>query len=187
MSSRFEINDTPLNGLQLIQRKPLGDSRGYLERLFCQSDLAEQLNGRVIVQINHTMTGKTGTVRGMHFQHPPYAETKFVMCLKGEVYDVVVDIRAVSPTFLQWHAEILSAANHKTFLIPEGFAHGFQTLTEDCEMLYFHTSPHNSNAEAALNAIDPKLAIQWPLPVTEQSSRDKEHPMIKSDFQGVAV
>lgn len=187
MFSRFEINDTPLQGLQLIQRKPLSDSRGYLERLFCQSDLAEQLYGRVIVQINHTMTGKTGTVRGMHFQLPPYAETKFVQCLKGEVYDVAVDIRSDSPTFLSWHAEILSAENHKTFLIPEGFAHGFQTLTEDCEMLYFHTSPYNSNAEAALNALDPKLAVQWPLPVTEQSRRDKEHPMIKSDFPGVVV
>lgn len=187
MSDRFDINETPLQGLQLIQRKPLGDSRGYLERLFCQTDFAKLLHEQTIVQINHTLTGKTGTVRGMHFQHPPSAETKFVMCLKGEVYDVAVDVRADSPTFLQWHGEILSAANHKTFLIPEGFAHGFQTLTEECEMLYFHTAAYQSNAEAALNALDPKLAIQWLLPVIEQSSRDKEHPMIKPDFQGVML
>ncbi len=187
MSSRFNIIDTPIEGLKIIQRKLLGDSRGYLERLFCQADLADLLNGKTVSQINHTLTGTIGTVRGMHFQLPPYTETKLVQCLKGEVYDVAVDIRSDSPTFLRWHAEILSAANHKTFFIPEGFAHGFQTLTEDCEMLYFHTSPYNSNAEAALNAIDPKLAIQWSLPVTEQSSRDKEHPMIKSDFQGVTV
>ncbi len=176
-----------MQGLQLIQRKPLGDSRGYLERLFCQSDLAELLHGETIVQINHTLTEKIGTLRGMHFQHPPYAETKFVMCLKGEVYDVAVDVRACSPTFLHWHSEILSAANHKTLLIPEGFAHGFQTLTDDCEMLYFHTAPYHSNSEAALNALDPKLAIAWPLPVTEQSIRDKEHPMINLSFQGVAL
>ena len=187
MSDRFDIIETPLQGLQLIQRKPLGDSRGYLERLFCQSDLAELLHGKIIVQINHTLTEKIGTIRGLHFQHPPYAETKFVMCLKGEVYDVAVDVRACSPTFLQWHGEILSAANHKTLFIPEGFAHGFQTLTDDCEMLYFHTAPYHSHAEAALNALDPKLAIAWPLPVIEQSTRDKEHPMINPDFHGVAL
>ena len=187
MSNRFDIIATPMQGLQLIHRKPLGDSRGYLERLFCQSDLAELLHGQTIVQINHTLTEKTGTIRGMHFQHPPYAETKFVMCLKGEVYDVAVDVRADSQTFLQWHGEILSAANHTALFIPEGFAHGFQTLTDDCEMLYFHTAAYNSNAEAALNALDPKLAIAWPLPVIKQSSRDKEHPMINPDFQGVKL
>jgi len=187
MNGRFDIAQTPLQGLKVIQRKPLGDSRGYLERMFCQTDFAELLNGQTIVQINHTLTEKMGTVRGLHFQYPPYAETKFVQCLRGEVYDVAVDVRSDSSTFLCWHAEILSAANHKTFLIPEGFAHGFQTLTEDCEMLYFHTMPYNSNAESALNALDTKLAIQWPLPVTEQSTRDKEHPMIKPDFHGVPV
>ena len=187
MNTRFDVIETPLQGLKVIQRKPFGDSRGYLERMFCQSDFAELLNGQTIFQINHTLTGTTGTVRGMHFQLPPYTETKFVQCLKGEVYDVAVDVRSDSPTFLCWHAEILSAANHKTFLIPEGFAHGFQTLTEDCEMLYFHSSPYSSNAEAALNALDTKLAIRWPLTVTELSKRDKEHPMIKPDFHGVPV
>lgn len=187
MSDRFDIIATPLQGLQVIQRKPLGDNRGYLERLFCQTDLTKLLNGQAIVQINHTLTRKIGTVRGMHFQYPPYSETKFVMCLKGEVYDVAVDVRAASPTFLQWHGEILSAANHKTFLIPEGFAHGFQALNEDCEMLYFHTAAYQSSAEAAVNALDPKLAIQWPLPVTEQSTLDKERSMIKQDFQGVML
>ena len=187
MTSRFDIKDTPLQGLKIINRKPLGDNRGYLERLFCQNDLTDILKGQTIAQINHTLTEKIGTLRGMHFQLPPYAETKFVQCLKGEVYDVAVDVRTDSPTFLSYHAEILSAANHKTFLIPKGFAHGFQALTEDCEMLYFHTSPYTSNAEAALNALDPKLAIQWPLKVTEQSTRDKEHPMIKTDYKGVQV
>lgn len=187
MNDRFDILETSLQGLQLIRRKPLGDSRGYLERMFCQSDLAEQLKGRSIVQINHTLTVKKGTLRGMHFQYQPFAETKFVMCLKGEVYDVAVDVRAGSPTFLHWHGEILNAANQKTLLIPEGFAHGFQTLTDNCEMLYFHTAAYYSNAEAALNALDPKLDIAWPLSVSEQSPRDKEHPMINPDFQGVVL
>ena len=185
MSAAFDLLETPLKGLTLVQRKPIGDSRGYLERLFCQTDLAEVLKGKTIVQINQTLTQNTGTVRGMHFQHPPHAETKFVVCLRGEVFDVAVDVRAGSPTFLHWHAEILSATNHRTFVIPEGFAHGFQTLTDDCEMLYFHTSAYQASAETALNAADPRLAIQWPLPITEQSERDRAHPMIKPHFRGI--
>ena len=187
MSNHFDIIKTPLQGLQLICRKPIGDSRGYLERLFCQTEFSEYLNGRTIVQVNHTLTERPGTLRGMHFQYPPCAETTFVMCLQGEVYDVAVDIRMGSPTFLQWHGEILNHTNHKAFLIPEGFAHGFQTMSEKCEMLYFHTSPYRSDTEGALNANDPAFAIQWPLPITEQSIRDKEHPMIQQDFSGVAV
>lgn len=187
MSAHFLLFETPLQGLQLIHRKPLGDSRGYLERLFCQSELAELLKGEAIVQINHTLTEKTGTIRGMHFQYPPWAETKFVTCLKGEVFDVAVDVRLGSPTFLRWHGELLNATNHNTLLIPEGFAHGFQTLTDECEMLYFHTSAYHRDAEGGLNALDPALAIQWPLPVTEQSTRDKEHPMIQQNFPGVAL
>jgi len=187
MSTHFDILETPLKGLQLIHSKPLGDSRGYLERLFCQLELAELLKGEAIAQINHTLTAKTGTIRGMHFQYPPCAETKFVTCLKGEVFDVAVDVRPGSPTFLRWHGELLNAANHNTLLIPEGFAHGFQTLNDECEMLYFHTAAYHRDAEGALNAFDPALAIQWPLPVTEQSTRDKEHPMIQHDFPGVAL
>lgn len=185
MSARFDIRTTSISGLQVLQRQPIGDERGFLERLFCQTDLAEILHGKTIQQVNRTLTEKIGAVRGMHFQHPPHAETKFVMCLKGEIYDVAVDVRAGSPTFLHWHAEILSAANHKTLVIPEGFAHGFQTLANGCELLYFHTAAYQARAEAALNALDPRLAIQWPLPITEQSERDRAHPLIEPDFQGI--
>ncbi len=187
MSTRFDIVNIPLQGLNVLQRKPLGDSRGYLERMFCDQELVELLGNRIIRQINHTLTEKTGTVRGLHFQYPPHAETKFVTCLKGEVYDVAVDLRAGSPTFLRWYAEVLSEGNWKTMVIPEGFAHGFQTLTENCELLYFHTETYTPKAEAGLCAIDPALAIQWPLSVTEQSTRDQQHPMIEDTFKGVAV
>ena len=112
----------------------------------------------------------------MHFQHPPHAETKFISCLTGEVFDVAVDLRRGSPTFLLWHAEILSADNHKTFIIPEGFAHGFQTLTKDCEILYLHTTAYRADAEGGLNASDPRLGIQWPLSIAEQSARDSHIP-----------
>jgi dTDP-4-dehydrorhamnose 3,5-epimerase len=123
----------------------------------------------------------------MHFQHPPHAETKFVSCLRGEVFDVAVDLRRGSTTLLLWHGEILSATNHRTLMIPEGFAHGFQTLTEDCEMLYFHTTAYQGDAEGGLNARDPRLGIQWPLPIAGESVRDATHPLVSEDFRGLAV
>ena len=127
--NRFRIQSTPLSGLQVITRQMLGDHRGFLSRLFCADELAQAGWTKPIAQINHTYTAKKGTVRGMHFQHPPHAEMKLVSCIRGEVWDVAVDLRANSPTFLHWHAEVLSADNHKALLIPEGFAHGFQTLS----------------------------------------------------------
>lgn len=187
MSTRFDILDTPLPGLQVLQRKPIGDGRGYLERLYCSDELQMLTSGKSIAQINHTFTASRGTVRGMHFQHPPHAEIKFVSCLRGEVFDVAVDLRHNSPTFLRWHAELLSADNHKTLVIPEGFAHGFQTLTDDCEMLYFHTAAYQPGAEGGLNAQDSRLAIQWPLPIAAMSPRDAAHPLLDDGFVGMTL
>lgn len=185
--NRLTCIPTPLRGLTLIQRHPIGDQRGYLERLYCVNALADVLDGRSIAQINHTLTVKQGTVRGMHFQFPPHAETKLVTCLKGEVFDVAVDLRQGSPTFLCWHAEHLSADNHRTLVIPEGFAHGFQTLAADCELLYLHTAAYHAEAEGALNATDPRLAIAWPLPIAERSARDQDHPCLDEDFAGITL
>lgn len=187
MSGRFDILELPLPGLRLIQRKLVGDSRGYLDRLFCEHELQGLLSGKSIVQVNHTLTAKRGTVRGLHSQRPPHAETKFVTCLRGEVFDAAVDIRRGSPTFLSWYAEILSADNHKTLIIPEGFAHGFQTLTEDCEMLYLHTAAYHPPSECCLNAKDPQIGIRWPETISELSSRDAGLPFVTEDFSGVAV
>ncbi len=187
MTARFDLHATPLADLRVLQRKPLGDSRGYLERLFCLEELADILAGRHIVQINHTLTASRGTLRGMHFQRPPHAETKFVSCLRGEVFDVAVDLRRDSPTFLHWHGEILGADNHRTLVIPEGFAHGFQTLCDDCEMLYFHTAAYHAKAESGVNAQDPLLAIKWPLEITTLSDRDLAHPRLAAEFTGLDV
>jgi dTDP-4-dehydrorhamnose 3,5-epimerase len=187
MNTRFTFIDTSLKGLTVFQRKPIGDSRGYLERMFCLEDLKELSGNRIIHQINHTLTVKKGTLRGLHFQHPPHAETKWISCIKGEVFDVAVDIRKDSDTFLQYHAEILSAENHRTLCIPEGFAHGFQTLTEDCEMLYFHSAPFVNGSEGGLHAEDPFLAIHWPLTITEQSERDKNHSLLNINFKGLEL
>jgi len=163
-----------------IQRHPIGDERGYLERLFCTDELGPIIGNRQILQINHTLTAKAGTLRGLHFQHPPHAEMKLVTCLRGEVFDIAVDIRAGSPSFGQHHAEILSADNHKTFVIPEGFAHGFQTLTDDCELVYLHTAAYQPDAEDGLAALDSALAIPWPQPVSERSARDGALPGLQA-------
>jgi dTDP-4-dehydrorhamnose 3,5-epimerase len=185
--SRFALTEPPLNGLKLLQREVIGDQRGYLERLFCREELHKLIEERTIVQINHTLSARAGTVRGMHFQHPPHAEMKLVTCLRGEVFDVAVDLRRGSPTLLQWHAERLSADNHRTLVIPEGFAHGFQALTDNCELLYFHTAAYQPDAEDALNALDPYLGIDWPMPVTEMSARDRGHVELAREFAGIEL
>jgi len=185
--SRFVIEQGQIAGLQVIQRQPIDDERGYLERMFCSEELQSIIGIRNIDQINHTKTKKKGTVRGMHFQNPPHAEMKLVSCLRGEVFDVAVDLRKDSPTFLKWHAEILSEDNHKTFAIPEGFAHGFQTLSDDCELLYFHTAAYQPKAEEGLNALDKRLTIRWPMPILERSMRDQQHPALADDFIGIKL
>lgn len=126
-------------------------------------------------------------MRGMHYQHPPHAEMKLVNCLRGAVLDVAVDLRSGSPTFLQWQAEELSAENRRSMLIPEGFAHGFQTLTDDCELLYFHSVTHVPGSEGALSALDPRLDIGWPIEITEMSERDRLHPRLTDQFTGLIL
>jgi dTDP-4-dehydrorhamnose 3,5-epimerase len=187
MSRRFEATNTPLAGLTVLRRAPVGDHRGFLERLFDSEELAALTGGKAIAQVNRTLTAKRGAVRGMHYQHPPHAEVKFVACLRGEVFDVAVDLRRGSPTFLRWHGETLTESDRKTLVIPQGFAHGFQTLSENCELLYFHTASYRADSEGAVNARDPKLGIRWPDAITELSSRDASHPMLTGDFSGIEL
>lgn len=187
MSERFLLHSLPPIGLRLIERVPIADERGFLERLLCSETFSGIGLRRPIVQINHTLTRRKGTVRGMHFQFPPHAETKMVSCLRGEVFDVAVDLRAGSPTFLQWHFEVLSGGNFKTLYIPEGFAHGFQTLTDDCEMLYFHTAPYVPAAEGGVSPEDPRIGIAWPLPLRDLSARDAGHPSLAPDYAGILI
>jgi dTDP-4-dehydrorhamnose 3,5-epimerase len=184
---RLTVTDLPLSGLKRVERQHLGDPRGFLSRLFCADELAEAgWNGQV-AQINHTLTRQRGAVRGMHFQHPPHAETKLVSCLRGAVFDVAVDLRKGSPTFLRWHALELSAENRLALLIPAGFAHGFQALSDDCELLYVHSAPYAASAERGLDPRDPALAIAWPLAISEMSERDAGHPPVGPDFKGVTL
>lgn len=185
--TQFDYFDTLLAGLKIVQRKPLEDSRGFLSRFYCAAEFKACGFNKPISQVNHTLTRQKGAVRGLHYQQPPHAEIKLVSCLKGEIFDVAVDLRKNSPTFLNWHGEVLSESNRRSLLIPEGFAHGFQTLTEDCELIYIHTMPYVKEAEGALNVIDPRVGIKWPLETTDISERDRLHAMIKIDFEGIVV
>lgn len=185
--ARFDFIPAPLSGLILVQRKVIEDHRGFLSRHYCADEFRAAGITKPIAQINHTLTRQRGSVRGLHFQHPPHAEAKLVSCLKGEILDVAVDLRRDSPTFLQWHGEILSAENRRSLLIPEGYAHGFQTLTEDCELIYLHTAAYQPEAEGALNMADPRLNIVWPLPIVDISERDRSHPFISQAYQGIVL
>jgi len=184
-TSRFEFQPTQLAGLFIVNRKYIEDQRGFFCRLFCAEEFQVCGLKKSIAQINHTHTLKKGVIRGLHFQYPPYAEFKIVSCIRGEVYDVAVDIREGSPTFLQWHGEFLSDTNQKSILIPEGFAHGFQTLTENCELIYLHSEPFQPQAEGALNVTDPRIGIIWPIALAEMSERDRNHPFVDLDFKGI--
>lgn len=183
--ARFSILNTGIDGLRVVQRQRIEDERGFFSRFFCAEEIAAAGFSGPIAQINQTLTRRCGAVRGMHFQHAPHAEDKFVSCLRGEVFDVAVDLRRGSPTFLQWHAEILSAENGRSLLIPQGFAHGFQTLVDDVELLYLHSAPYVASAEGGVHPADPTIAIAWPLALADLSARDAAHPHLTNEFGGI--
>lgn len=178
---------TSIPGIVVVQTQCVEDDRGAFARLFCEQDLAQVIGARRIVQINYSKTSAQGAVRGMHFQFPPHAEMKLVRCLKGKVWDVAVDLRAGSPTFLRWHAEELTPGNARMLVIPEGCAHGFQTLEADSELLYLHTAAYCAASEDGIDCRDPLLGIPWPLPVAALSTRDRHHPALQPGFEGVTL
>jgi dTDP-4-dehydrorhamnose 3,5-epimerase len=185
MSRRFNVSNTLLAGVRVVEREIVADRRGFLSRLFCADELADAGWVLPIAQINQTFTAKQGTVRGLHFQTAPHAEMKLVMCLQGEVFDVAIDLRRRSPTLRGWHGEYLSASNNRALLIPEGCAHGFQALSADVVLLYLHSHVYVREAESAFSPLEPRLAIVWPCAITEMSDRDANHPPMHETFDGV--
>lgn len=176
-----------LNGAFIIEPEPVKDKRGCFSRLFCKDELNNIGHTENIVQVNHSVTGKFGVVRGLHYQMTPKAEIKIVKCIKGAVFDVIVDIRRNSPTFLNWHGEELTDTNMRMMYVPKGFAHGFQTLKSKSELIYFHSEFYSPEHEGALLYNDPQIYIDWPLPVSGISECDSSHPLIDETFKGVAV
>lgn len=183
----MNIRKIAIAGAAVVEGQPYTDHRGAFSRLFCETVLADVIGDRHLVQINHSCTRTVGAVRGMHFQYPPHAEMKLVRCIRGRVWDVLVDLRAGSPTFLQWHAEVLNPDRSSMLVIPEGCAHGFQVLEPDSELLYLHTAFYTPASEGALRFDDPRMAIKWPLQVTDISERDRTHALLTDDFVGLDV
>lgn len=178
---------TPLTGLRVVETEPFQDARGSFERLFCAEAWAPLREELHFLQVNLSTTIKCGTIRGMHFQRAPAAEAKLIRCVRGHVYDVAIDLRADSPTFLRWHAIELREDDAREIFIPEGFGHGFQALSDNVQMLYFHTKPWAQTHECGIRYDDPMIAIDWPLVPTDISDRDRSHPLLDSSFAGCSV
>lgn len=186
MSPSFVRIPTPIAGLERIERHPRTDHRGRFERLFCADELRGVFGGNTIAQINGSTTSAPGTVRGLHWQREPHGEHKIVTCWAGRVFDVVVDVRPSSPTFLSVFTVELDAEVPVSLCIPPGCAHGFQAIAAGTQLLYVHSAPHVPESEATLHVEDPRLAIPWPLPVRGLSPRDAGAPFLTADLVEVA-
>ena len=183
----MKILENPFEKAFVLEAEPYVDHRGEFGRIYCQDELKQIGHYKQIVQVNHSLTRKSGAIRGMHFQYPPKAEIKMVKCLRGSVFDVIVDLRRDSDTLLQWYGEVLSDENLKMMYVPEGFAHGFQTLEENTELLYLHTEFYSPEQEGGVRYDDPILSIAWPWKATEISEKDQEYPLLSEDFEGIRI
>ena len=183
----FLINKTPIKDLMQGEIISKTDERGYFERVFCIDEFKENFNlKKNISQINRSLSKIKGTVRGCHFQLYPYAEIKIVSCCNGSLFDVGIDLRKGSETYLKYFSQILTPENKKFLVIPEGFAHGFQTLKKDTEILYFVTEKFSLDHDNGINPFDPAININWPLPCSLLSEKDNKRKFIKDrNFQGI--
>lgn len=183
----MKFTSTGLEGSYVIDIFPVEDERGWFVRTFCKNEFAEINHTKEWVQINHSFTYEAGTIRGMHFQQPPFSEIKLIRCITGKIFDVIIDLRKNSATFLKWFGVELSAENKKMIYIPEGFAHGFQTLAGDCQLIYNHSEYYKPGVEGGIKYDDAAIDIAWPLPPKNVSARDSNHPMIDKNFEGLNI
>jgi dTDP-4-dehydrorhamnose 3,5-epimerase len=179
------FTETMLKGGFVIDINPFEDERGWFARTFCKEEFKKIGYVGEWVQLNHSFTKQKGTIRGMHYQMPPFSEIKLVRCIAGAAFDVIVDIRKNSRTFLHWVGVELSAKNKKMIYIPEGFAHGFQAMEDGTELIYHHSVFYKPNVEGGLKYDDPKLNINWPLDAINISERDKNHTLLTNNFIGI--
>jgi dTDP-4-dehydrorhamnose 3,5-epimerase len=167
-----------LTGAWVIEPELLGDERGWFARTFDAKEFHARGLNPAVVQCNASFNARSGTLRGMHYQAEPHGESKLVRCVRGAIFDVAVDLRPDSPTYRRWHGVELSAENARAFYIPAGLAHGFQTLTEDCEVLYQMGYRYVPGAARGVRWDDPVFAIEWPEPRGERtiSEKDRAYP-----------
>jgi dTDP-4-dehydrorhamnose 3,5-epimerase len=170
---------SPLAGAYLLDLKKIEDDRGFFARSYCKNEFDEVgLNSR-IAQCNVSYNRNKGTLRGMHFQAEPFPEAKVVRCTRGAIWDVIIDLRIGSPTYLKWHGVELNSESHLAFYVPEGFAHGFQTLVDDSEVLYMMSEFYQQEAARGVRWDDPAFAIEWPVPNPSMSQRDRDYPLLQ--------
>ena len=174
------VSATRLADARLIDIEPQQDERGFFARIWCARELKAHGIDTAIAQENLSLNRRAGTLRGLHYQKPPHAEAKIVRCVRGAIFDVIVDIRPGSPTYGSWEGFRLDADNRRALYVPRGFAHGFQSLVDDSEVLYQMTAFHAPDLAAGFRGDDPAFAITWPLPVSAISARDRAWP----DFPG---
>ncbi len=174
----INFKNTKIKNLKIISIKNVIDKRGYFGRLFCKKFLGK--NFKNISQINRSLTKKKFTIRGMHYQAPPFSEDKIIICTKGKIFDVAIDLRKKSKTFGKWQSVILSSKNNKMFLIPKGFAHGFMSLEKNTEIIYFVSEFYNPKKEKGVLYNDPFFSIKWPAKPTLVSKKDLKWPIFKA-------
>jgi dTDP-4-dehydrorhamnose 3,5-epimerase len=180
----MKFNKTPLVGAYTIDLEKRGDDRGFFARMFCEREFGEAGLETHFVQVNNSLTGKKGTLRGLHYQLPPAAEVKVVRCVRGALWDVIVDIRAGSPTFGKWFGAELTAENRSMMYVPRGFAHAFVTLTDDAEAIYLVSAFYSPENERGVRWNDPAVGIDWPVEPVEISEKDGKWPDLDPGFHG---
>lgn len=176
----MNFTELHLPGAYLIEPQRIGDDRGFFARVLCRDEFAAHGLNMDIVQANLSYTVDRGTLRGLHYQEEPYAEGKMVRCTRGAIYDVMVDVRSDSPTYLDWEGVELTEENRRMVYVPRGFAHGFLTLTDDCEVFYPVTASYAPDYERGLRYDDPALDIEWPAEVSVVSKKDQTWPLLQS-------
>ncbi|CAN5284742.1 dTDP-4-dehydrorhamnose 3,5-epimerase [soil metagenome] len=183
----MEFIETPLQGLYVIKPRILKDDRGLFTRTFCSNEFAQIGFSQNFVQFNESVNLNKGTVRGMHYQNTPFSDAKLIRCTQGKVWDVIIDIRKNSATFLQYYSVELSSDNKLSVFIPEGFAHGFQTLEDNSTIIYHHTQYYAPDSEGGINFSDPLIGIKWPAEPVKMSSKDLTYRFINNDFKGIDI
>ncbi len=181
------FNSLSLKGAYTIDVEPFQDSRGFFTRTFCEKEFAQHGLVQHFVQANHSGTHGKGVVRGLHFQYAPFCEVKLVKCVQGAIFDVIVDVRSGSPTFLQWFGTELTAENKRMMYVPAGFAHGFQSLSDYSEITYMVSDFYNKEKEGGIRYNDISVNVNWPLPVSLVSDKDMSISLIDSTFSGVIL
>jgi dTDP-4-dehydrorhamnose 3,5-epimerase len=173
------FHETHLPGVFIIEPEIITDDRGFFACSWAASEFEQHGLNPALKQCNVSFNGRRGTVRGMHFQRQPHEEAKLTRCTRGAIYDVAIDMRPESPTRHQWLGAELTSDNHRMLYIPEGFAHGYQTLTDDTELFYQISEYYHPESTGGVRWDDPAFGIKWPLPVTVIADRDANYPLIK--------